>query len=502
MLKTVVILPDGSLLSSGTPGQHAIKSCSLTRCVNADRELTLGSVCAAMAELNILTAGDDLPLQAGEEFTLLRQDGENAYLVGIFIAQKPEKTSASALKLTAYDRVSLLDRDLTQWLEGLTQWPYTLQQLSQMVSQACGLTLKPGQLPNGEYPVAKFYGQGVTGRQLMGWIGELAGRFCRCCPDGELEFAWYTPKAVEVGKGDLFFYQKGLTYADYTTAPIQRVQLRQNEGDVGTCYPDGAENANTYIISGNPLASAGNAGSLIGIAQTLYEQLEHVTYTPCKLTIPASFQVDAGDILTFQAPDGNTLTAYIMSRRQQGDKDVLECTGSQNRSETVGVSSSYRNLAGKVMNLTATVDGLQAENKSADGKMAALALDIAGITAEVSQQSAKLDGMTQQMTVLEQKADGVEIRVKTLTEQGATKVTTETGFTFDEQGLTIAKAGSGIENLLNESGMYVKRASQVLLQADQTGVQAVDVSVGNFLVVGDHARFEDYENSRTACFWI
>ena len=63
-----------------------------------------------------------------------------------------------------------------------------------------------------------------------------------------------------------------------------------------------------------------------------------------------------------------------------------------------------------------------------------------------------------------------------------------------------------MENLLNETGMFVKRSGEVILKADQEGVTAVDVTVGNYLIVGDHARFEDYSSAvdgkRTACFWI
>lgn len=502
MLKTIVILPDGTELSSGTAHRHAIKNCSLTQCVNGAKELTLGSVCAAMAELTVLTADGNLPLQAGEEFTLYRQEGEIRHKVGIFIAQKPEKTSAATLRLTAYDRVSLLDTDLTEWLDSLTGWPYTLQELSRMIAAACGIALKETPLPNGEFAVAKFYAQGVTGRQLMGWIGELTGRFCRCSPDGELELGWYTPNPVTLGSGELYYYQNGLSYADYTVAPIEKVQLRQNAGDVGSVYPDSPEKSNTYILSGNPLAAANSASSLIGIAQTLYEQLQSVTYTPCTLTMPASFLVNAGDILTVTAADGKTFSAYIMTRRQQGGKDILECTGSQNRSSSTVANSSYQALAGKVLNLTATVDGIKAENKSFDGKMAGLSMDIAGISAEVSRQHSQLDNVKEQISAVEQKAERVDIRIKSLTQQGTAKVTTQTGFTFDEKGLSIAKTGTRMENLINESGMYVKRSSQVLLQADQSGVKAVDVSVGNYLVVGDHARFEDYEGNRTACFWI
>lgn len=58
-----------------------------------------------------------------------------------------------------------------------------------------------------------------------------------------------------------------------------------------------------------------------------------------------------------------------------------------------------------------------------------------------------------------------------------------------------------MENLLNHSGMCVYRAGQVLLQADNRGVEAVDVTVRNYLIIGDHSRMEDYEVGRTACFY-
>lgn len=502
MLKTVVILPDGTELSSGKTGEFAISAFRLTQCVNEAKELTLGSVCAAMVELTILTHGKDLPLQAGQEFTVCRQEGEIRHKVGIFIAEAPQKATAATVKITAYDRISRLDKDLTQWLESLTGWPYTLQQLSQMVCQQCGVALKETQLPNGHHPVDQFHAQAVTGRLLLRWIGELTGRFCRCDENGQLEFGWYTPKNVTVGEGELYFFQNGISAEIYETAPIEKLQLRQTEGDIGTVYPDIQGAGNTYIITGNPLAAANSAGALIGVAQTLYELLQDVRYTPCKLTIPASFAVAPGDILTVTDPKGNRFCTYIMSRRQQGNKDILESTGSISRSSTTAVNHSYQALSGKVLQLSATVDGLKAENRSAEGKMASLTLDVEGISSEVLRQSSQLSGVKNQLSTLEQTAENLRLRFQS----GASSVTTETGFTFDESGLTVSKSDTRMENRLNESGMYVSRSGQVILQADQAGVRAVDVSVGNYLIVGDHARFEDYssgaDTKRTACFWI
>ena len=71
-------------------------------------------------------------------------------------------------------------------------------------------------------------------------------------------------------------------------------------------------------------------------------------------------------------------------------------------------------------------------------------------------------------------------------DEGVDRVQTQTGFTFDEQGLTISKSGTQMENLLNEDGMYVRRSGEIILQADKEGVTAVDVTVGNYLVIGGH----------------
>ena len=121
MLKTIVVLPDGQELSSGSTGKAAISGFTLTQCVNAERELTVGSVCAAMAELTVIDPVGTISLGRGQELTVYRQDETGQrQKVGIFLTETPTRPSRSILKITAYDRVSLLDRDLTAWLAELT----------------------------------------------------------------------------------------------------------------------------------------------------------------------------------------------------------------------------------------------------------------------------------------------------------------------------------------------------------------------------------------------
>lgn len=509
MLKTIIRLSNGREISSGLGTEQAVCRFTWTQCVNEEQELTLGSVCAAMVEIELIAPSGGLSVSEGEEITVMRQSEDGAiYPVGVFLTQKPQQISANRLQITAYDRVSLLDRDLTGWLESLDGWPYALQDFAPMVCEACGVPWKWVTLPNGSYQVEKFQGHGVSGRQLLRWIGEISGRFCRCTPEGELEFAWYTPKDLVVTpSGERFFYQGKLSYSQDWVMPIEKVQIRQNQEDVGTAYPEEIVGANTYIITGNPLMSATAGDSLIGIAQTLYEQLCNVTYCPGKVSLPADFSAEAGDIVTVTDSNGLSIKLYIMTRKQSAGVDTWECTGSPRRDSSGAVNRmSYKNLAGKVLNLKTTVDGLRVENQDMAGKMAGILLDVEGISAEVSRQQSQMDSVSTRLTAVSQSAEAVELRIRQVEESGTRKVTTDTGFTFDEQGLTISKSGTQMENLLNETGMYVKRSGEVILQADQEGVTAVDVTVRNYLMVGEHARLEDYssgaDGKRTACFWI
>ncbi len=509
MLKTILQFADGRVLSSGHGTENAVVRFSLTQCVNESQELSLGAVCAAMAEIELLTPGGEFAIGEGEEFRVLRQTADGVcHTVGVFIAEKPQRNSINTMQVTAYDRISRLDRDMTQWLAGLQGWPYSLQDLATMVCEACGVVLRQTELPNGNYRVEKFTGVSISGRQLLRWIGEVSGRFCRCTPAGELEFAWYQPSDVTVApSGPKFYYQGGFSHSDYTVSPVEKVVIRQNETDVGTIYPQNTGNVNTYMITGNPLMSAKTGESLIGIAQTLYEQLRQVTYCPGKITLPADLSVGAGDVVTVSDRNGTQMTMYIMTRRQKGNSDTWECTGSPRRDSTGAVNDmSYKNLSGKVLNLKTTVDGLQVENRDMTGKMAGLTLDVEGIATEISRQQSQMDTVTTRLTAVNQTAADIQLQVRKVVEEGAAKVVTETGFTFDSRGLTISKSGTQMENLLDETGMFVKRSGEVILQADQEGVTATDVSVRNYLLLGDHARLEDYSNGvdgkRTACFWI
>ena len=97
----------------------------------------------------------------------------------------------------------------------------------------------------------------------------------------------------------------------------------------------------------------------------------------------------------------------------------------------------------------------------------------------------------------------VQLMIDSTMREGVSSITTTTGFTFNEDGLTIDKTGSEMKTTINENGMTIERNANKVLVANNEGVDAYNLHASTYLIIGDNSRFEDYNNdSRTGCFWI
>lgn len=332
MLKTILVLPDGTEISSGAGTVNAIQKVTLTECVNDSEELTLGSTCSNALEVRMITPAGKLAIEAGTEVVVHKENSAGVRKqIGVFILEKPTRPSANTMKFTGFDRVSKLDKDLTAWLSGLTEWPYPLTTFASMVCEVCGLKFNKTDVPNGDFLVYQFSRSSVTGRQLMRWIGEIACRFCRATATGEIELAWYTDSGVTIrSNGDRYFFSGTLAYENYTIAPVDAVQIRVTDSTEGALWP--AVNAgNPYVIVGNPMLMNRITDRLLPLLQIIKEEMNKVSYTPCKVSVPASLDVRAGHTAKIVDNNEKEITICVMTKTQTGQRDTLECTGSASR---------------------------------------------------------------------------------------------------------------------------------------------------------------------------
>lgn len=104
---------------------------------------------------------------------------------------------------------------------------------------------------------------------------------------------------------------------------------------------------------------------------------------------------------------------------------------------------------------------------------------------------------------------------KQIQTDGVDRITTKTGYTFNEDGLNIEKSGSKVKSKLNEAGLDIKDATgstnESLMYAGydeeigETIVRTKNLTVNKYLVIGKNSRMEDFEKDGvqgTGMFWI
>lgn len=391
MIRNLIILPDGTEIFSGNSHDNAIISAKYIQTVNADEDIALGAVCANVLKMTLVLSAENLTIAAGTEFEYytVADDGTREK-VGLFTMGKPTRASANNYKVEAYDRISWLDKDLTLWLEKLQGWPYKAIDFAKLLFPACGLTLATTTLPNSDQMIRKFSADGITGRQLAKWLGEIFGKFCRANKNGEIEYAWYEDNGASIEPSDIF--AGTISYEDYQVQKIEKVQIQGNSEDIGTIYPDNTDAVNTYKITSNYLLTAETADELKPLAKSLLSAISDVTYTPAKLSINADTSIRAGDIIHVTDRNGAKICVYVMSKTVSGQKATLECTGNTSRDSVSAVNEqSYSALYGKVLNVASSVEGLRIENADTAGKVAKLELNVDNIELGVSEATTKAE---------------------------------------------------------------------------------------------------------------
>ena len=450
MYSNILVLDDGTEIQANQTGS-TITNLVYTATVSSSTDLCPGAACAAKIEFTVwVKPGSSLVFTSGTRVKYYQEDDTGARtLVGTYWSVKPTKQSRNTYKVYAYDAVSKLDGIQSTWLRSIQDsFPMSLWAFAQAVAKQCGVTLESTALPrSGDYHVQAFYSDNLTGRQMLQWVAEASCTFLRATPDGGIEFAWYIenpvtgifPDAVEhwvaldlsgqiltCSDGSIWTYNQhtaayrsgGLSYEEYGTALIDKVQIKQTDDDVGVIYPADATGSNALVIQGNLLLTTDTAAALQPVAQVIFETMQRISYTPLKASLFSDGRVfAAGQIVTATDPQGNALQAYLMTVQQQGGKISVECTGNASRDGTAAVNEQkYTNLDGKILEIKTSVDGLSVK--------------AANIQNDYTQLSQTVDGL--ELTVVK---DG---EVRTAFAADSTSVTISSGvITFASNTLVV-----------------------------------------------------------------
>lgn len=158
---------------------------------------------------------------------------------------------------------------------------------------------------------------------------------------------------------------------------------------------------------------------------------------------------------------------------------------------------------------------LSAETRTLASSVSSLQLGANSINASVQALSETVnsinDGLTTDISEIKNKvnlamtSDDVKVEIQKELSNGVNKVTTSTGFTFDDNGLNISKSNSEMKTQISDDGMKIYKNTDVMLTANNQGVDAKNLHATTYLIIGGNSRMEDFVHGtekRTAVFWI
>lgn len=154
------------------------------------------------------------------------------------------------------------------------------------------------------------------------------------------------------------------------------------------------------------------------------------------------------------------------------------------------IADNTEKIGSIVINTDSIVQSVEEINKNVEENFESINGEIQELSERVSTSMSK---------------DDFTIEIENILTDGVEKVETSTGYTFNEEGLTIAKTDSEMSTQITENGMVVAQNGDAVLTANNEGVQAKNLHATTFLIIGESSRFEEFEENgetRVGCFWI
>ena len=364
---------------AGTPwltipmSQICAETLNLTESLSSGSNIVWGSCEAAKFVVTVADVDEEIE---GREFTATLSIGDYKMAYGIYVVDSVVKQAdRRKRKIMAYDRMIKFDVDVSDWYHAMyptDDTTHTIQKLRDSLCEHIGVPQQQTVLINDEMAVGKTNSpESLCGRDVLKAICEINGVFGHCDRTGMLTYislqdtGLYPSDTLYPGD-DLYpqsgwaaaeelEYYRSITYEDYLIDGIDRVQVRQEDGDIGAVVGSGS---NAYIVEGNFLAYGLGSADLTKLAWSIYDSIAGKTYRPAKIVSYAMPWIEVGDGLRAITTDTEIAT-FVLTRTMSGIQammDTVEAKGTKTQGQSFGIQNEIIQLKGKTAVIVKQVD--------------------------------------------------------------------------------------------------------------------------------------------------
>ena len=481
------------------------------------------------ATVKIIDKANDLIFLKGENLkTSFRANSGSAYArVGpsfyIKDAVRDEKTSVYTI--TAYDA---LDSAVGHVFSELgIKAPYTLINVIDAVKSILGLS--GISYPTG-FDISYENGANLSGdetlRAILNAVAEVTQTIYYVDQRDYLVF-----KRLDKTGDPVLTISKN-DYFELTTALPVTLSKIMSVTELGDNVDAGDDTGVIQYVRDNPFWNART--DLQTLLPTAVDRISGLTIVPYNLKWRGNFLTELCDKIKVEDKYGNLVTTYILDDSftykggfsQTSDWEYKPDSERATSSNPLTVGEKINQTFARVDKVNRTVTLHASEIDDAKSSISELQVSTQGINTSVStivntqtdlsetivdiqngiseqnvSNAKQFETLTKKVNATMTSAD-IQLAISTEIAKGTDKVTTSTGFTFNDKGLTISKSDSEMSTNIDEDGMSIFKGSEEVLTANNIGVDAKNLHATTYLIIGTNSRFEDYGSDRTGCFWI
>lgn len=507
--KQIVITFDGGEL---TNDDLYSESFELEESLCSESELRFGSCEASVLKFKIANTISNLK---GKEITaseFLNGNEDVAFQFGKYKIQSDVASGDRNYRnVTAYDAMyDIINADVSEWYNAL-EFPMTQKEFRDSFFEYLEVEQEETELIHDDLEIEKtISGTGISGKTIITALCELNGVFGHINRNGNFVYVSLAEEFSETIEKE---YCISAEYEDFETSLISKLQIRKGENDIGTIVGDGT---NCYIIDDCFLVYGKTTEEMESIANITFKKIKNISYTPFKGKIKGNPCFEVGDAVVLQT-EKKEIKSYILTRTLsgiQGLEDSVESKGVLEYEEKVNSSrKEIQQIKGKTNVLERTLESTRSEitdieaglNTKIEQNTETINASVQRIETSTNEAIESVNGDIETLTKKVEAtmtAEDVKLEIQSELDNGVDKVTTSTGFTFNDVGLTVSKSDSEMSTQITEDGMAVRKNDETVLTANSNGVDATNLHATTYLIIGENSRFEDYGNGRTGCFYI
>ena len=243
---------------------------------------------------------------------VLNHDTDNPFALGVYKGYSDTPTADRKYRdIVAYDAMyEVINANVATWYAA-QYFPLTLRTFRQSFAAHFGLEEVDVDLVNDDLIVERtIIAEEVSGKTILSAICEINGCFGHINRAGKLEYIRLNKR----GTAEISKYKAPLKYENYVVAPVTKVHVRQEEGDVGGTYGDGE---NCYVVDGNFLVYGKTQTELTNIAKNILEEIGGINYRPYSVTTSGNPCIEVGDRIITHTKDMDVV-GIVTSRAFKG----------------------------------------------------------------------------------------------------------------------------------------------------------------------------------------